>query len=135
MGAAGAQRLAAGVACLVVVDVLSFTTSVSVAVEAGTRVHPYAWRDESASAFARSNAAELAVGRRAVTPDAPWSLSPAALRRAPFTPGSYCPRPTGPPSPRRRADRRWSRAVCATRRPSAGGWHSMVMEHRNGHSP
>jgi 2-phosphosulfolactate phosphatase len=94
-GAAGAERLAAGVACLVVVDVLSFTTSVSVAVEAGTRVHPYAWRDESASAFARSNAAELAVGRRAVTPDAPWSLSPAALRRAPFTPRLVLPSPNG----------------------------------------
>ncbi|MEU9793091.1 hypothetical protein AB0E27_21100 [Streptomyces sparsogenes] len=53
--------------CLVVVDVLSFTTSVTVAVEAGMRVFPYAWRDETAVAFARQKAAEPAVGRRAAT--------------------------------------------------------------------
>ncbi|MFC9825741.1 2-phosphosulfolactate phosphatase [Streptomyces erythrochromogenes] len=94
-GPTGAQRLAADVACLVVVDVLSFTTSVAVAVEAGTRVHPYAWRDETASVFAEERAAALAVGRRAATSDSPWSLSPAALRRAPFTPRLVLPSPNG----------------------------------------
>ncbi|MFE2485057.1 2-phosphosulfolactate phosphatase [Streptomyces mirabilis] len=94
-GAGGAERVAGGVGCLVVVDVLSFSTSVNVAVEAGTRVHPYAWRDETASVFARDNAAELAVGRRAVTAASPWSLSPAALRRAPFTPRLVLPSPNG----------------------------------------
>ncbi|MGO4422472.1 2-phosphosulfolactate phosphatase [Streptomyces sp. MCAF7] len=94
-GPSGAQRLAPDVACLVVVDVLSFTTSVTVAVEAGTRVFPYAWRDETASAFARDRAAELAVGRRAATAASPWSLSPAVLRRAPFTPRLVLPSPNG----------------------------------------
>jgi 2-phosphosulfolactate phosphatase len=94
-GAAGARRLAADTACLVVVDVLSFTTSVSVAVERGTRVFPYAWRDETAVAYARDMDAELAVGRRAATPAAPWSLSPAALRRAPITPRLVLPSPNG----------------------------------------
>ena len=51
-GPVGARRLASGTACLVVVDVLSFTTAVSVAVESGTRVFPYAWRDETASGSA-----------------------------------------------------------------------------------
>lgn len=41
-----------GRACVVVVDVLSFTTSVSVAVEAGTYVLPYPWRDGEATQFA-----------------------------------------------------------------------------------
>lgn len=96
-GPEGARRLMAGgdVACLVVVDVLSFTTAVSVAVDAGTRVFPYAWRDESAVAFARERDAALAVGRRGVTEGSPWSLSPTALRRAPFTPRLVLPSPNG----------------------------------------
>ncbi|MER5638464.1 2-phosphosulfolactate phosphatase [Kitasatospora sp. NPDC002227] len=94
-GPVGARQLAPEVAGLVVVDVLSFTTSVSVAVEAGVRVYPYAWRDESAVAFARERGAELAVGRRAADGAAPWSLSPAALRRAPFTPRLVLPSPNG----------------------------------------
>jgi 2-phosphosulfolactate phosphatase len=94
-GPTGAQQLASGAACLVVVDVLSFTTSVTVAVEAGTQVFPYAWRDETASAFAQSKTAALAVGRRATTSASPWSLSPAALRRAPFTHRLVLPSPNG----------------------------------------
>ncbi|MFD9411610.1 2-phosphosulfolactate phosphatase [Streptomyces sp. NPDC059989] len=94
-GPAGARELAAGGGCLVVVDVLSFTTAVSVAVEAGTRVFPYGWRDETAVAFARSKSAALAVGRSAASPASPWSLSPAALRRAPYAPRLVLPSPNG----------------------------------------
>ncbi|CDR18165.1 hypothetical protein [Streptomyces iranensis] len=39
-GPTGAQQLAPDTACLSVVDVLSFTTSVTVAVEVGTQVFP-----------------------------------------------------------------------------------------------
>ncbi|WP_328908320.1 2-phosphosulfolactate phosphatase [Streptomyces sp. NBC_00234] len=94
-GPVGAARLAQDVGCLVVVDVLSFTTSVTVAVEKGTLVHPYPWRDESARVFADRLSADLAVGRSAATPTSPWSLSPAALRRAPFTPRLVLPSPNG----------------------------------------
>ncbi|MCX4751208.1 2-phosphosulfolactate phosphatase [Kitasatospora sp. NBC_01287] len=94
-GPTGAQQLAENAACLVVVDVLSFTTSVTVAVEAGTQVFPYAWRDETASAFAQARTAVLAAGRRAATSTSPWSLSPAALRQAPFTPRLVLPSPNG----------------------------------------
>ncbi len=94
-GAAGTAALAPSSSSLVVVDVLSFSTSVTVAVEAGTRVYPCAWRDETAAAFARERQAELAVGRRAVSAGRPWSLSPAALRRAPFTPRLVLPSPNG----------------------------------------
>ncbi|SNT42045.1 2-phosphosulfolactate phosphatase [Actinacidiphila glaucinigra] len=94
-GPEGARRVGAHVACLVVVDVLSFTTAVTVAVEAGTAVHPYAWRDATAAAYARRVGARLAVGRREVTERSPWSLSPAALRRAPFTPRLVLPSPNG----------------------------------------
>jgi 2-phosphosulfolactate phosphatase len=94
-GPSGAARVVAGSACLVVVDVLSFTTAVSVAVDAGTRVYPYPWRDRTAATFAAENGAALAVGRRSVSPATPWSLSPAALRRAPSTPRLVLPSPNG----------------------------------------
>lgn len=106
-GPAGAAALAPSSSCLAVVDVLSFSTSVTVAVEAGTRVYPCAWpaepaaesgakrAAEPAAEFARSHRAELAVGRRAVSAARPWSLSPAALRRAPFVPRLVLPSPNG----------------------------------------
>src|SRR5690242_15534963 len=94
-GPAGAAALAPSSSCLVVVDVLSFSTSVTVAVEAGTRVYPCAWPDGSAAESARSHQAELAAGRRAVSAARPWSLSPAALRRAPFVPRLVLPSPNG----------------------------------------
>jgi len=84
-GASGAARLAPQVACLVVVDVLSFTTTVSVAVQMGMRIFPFRYGDATAADYATKSCAELAVGRSAVTPHSPWSLSPAHLRRAPFT--------------------------------------------------
>ncbi|GAA3586456.1 hypothetical protein GCM10022419_080800 [Nonomuraea rosea] len=94
-GVTGADRLAPEVGCIVVVDVLSFTTSVTVAVESGMRVFPYRWRDATASTFADQKGAALAVGRRAASASSPWSLSPAALRRAPFTPRLVLPSPNG----------------------------------------
>lgn len=92
-GLAGATRLSG--AAVVVVDVLSFTTAVTVAVEADTRVYPYRWRDASAAGFAAQVGAELAVGRSQVTESTPWSLSPAALRAAPPTPALVLPSPNG----------------------------------------
>jgi 2-phosphosulfolactate phosphatase len=92
---AGAAALAPSSACLVIVDILSFTTSVTVAVEAGTRVFTYAWRDETAVGFARQHQARLAADHRTASADSPWSLSPAALRRAPFTARLVLPSPNG----------------------------------------
>jgi 2-phosphosulfolactate phosphatase len=70
-GPAGAAALRTDGGTLVVVDVLSFTTAVSVAVERGTAVHPAAWRDGRAEALARELDARLAVGRRETTPQQP----------------------------------------------------------------
>ncbi|MGI5220126.1 2-phosphosulfolactate phosphatase [Nocardia sp. CA-290969] len=94
-GQAGARALGPHSAALVVVDVLSFTTAVSVAVDAGTAVLPYPWRDDSAEEFAVRHDAALAVGRRAISPQRPWSLSPAALRNAPAPPRLVLPSPNG----------------------------------------
>ncbi|MGW4778328.1 2-phosphosulfolactate phosphatase [Streptomyces filamentosus] len=94
-GPAEARALAPAAACLVVVDVLSFTTAVGVAVERGTAVLPYRRRDATAAAYAREHDAALAVGRRRVTAAHPWSLSPAALRTAPAPPRLVLPSPNG----------------------------------------
>jgi 2-phosphosulfolactate phosphatase len=94
-GPAGAEHLAPASAGLVIVDVLSFSTAVTVAVEAGIRVFPYPRHDDAAAAFARRRRAVLAAEGRSASPDAPWSLSPAAVRRAPFTPRLVLPSPNG----------------------------------------
>jgi 2-phosphosulfolactate phosphatase len=79
-GLRGAEECAAaGVSVVAVVDVLSFTTAVAVAVERGIDVYPYRWRDESAVAYARDRDAVLAVGRSQAGPDE-VSLSPVTLR-------------------------------------------------------
>ncbi|BAS15848.1 lipoprotein [Arthrobacter sp. Hiyo8] len=45
MGLDGARAVASGADLAVVVDVLTFTTCVSVAVDRGAIVFPYAWKD------------------------------------------------------------------------------------------
>jgi 2-phosphosulfolactate phosphatase len=78
-GQVGATATAPDVA--VVVDVLSFTTTLVVAVERGIEVLPYLWRDERAATYAEENDAVLAVGRLEAlsAPVAGVSLSPASL--------------------------------------------------------
>ncbi|MDC5697565.1 2-phosphosulfolactate phosphatase [Intrasporangium calvum] len=86
-GPVGAESLVSyaaerGPVVAVVVDVLSFTTTVSVAVESGMTVWPYRWKDDSAVAFARRHDAELALGRRAASTRGGISLSPVSVRDA-----------------------------------------------------
>jgi len=73
-----AAVLGPGPTLAVVVDVLSFSTTVTIAVEAGVTVHPFGSRDPGAEAFAASVGATLAPAR---TLDAP-SLSVSAMREA-----------------------------------------------------
>lgn len=94
-GTAGALALAADVT--VVVDVLSFSTSVSVAVDRGCEVLPFGWHDVRAAAFAADRGAVLAVGRleaQGAGLDAP-TLSPARVQSGPLPRRLVLPSPNG----------------------------------------
>jgi len=80
-GMPGATAIAQGAAVAVVVDVLSFTTALSVAVDEGIEVFPYRFRDASAAAFAATRGAVLAVGRKEAGTSG-VSLSPLSVQEA-----------------------------------------------------
>lgn len=78
---------------LVVVDVLRFSSAVSVAVARGARVWPWRWRDASAEAFAAEHDAVVA-GRRGGASGS-WSLSPVELGGIPAGTRLVLPSPNG----------------------------------------
>ena len=59
----GADAIALDAEVAVVIDVLSFTTTLTVALDGGTTVLSYRWNDSNAANFARQHDAVLAVGR------------------------------------------------------------------------
>ena len=56
----GADAIALDADVAVVIDVLSFTTTLTVALDGGTTVLPYRWNDSNAANFARKHNAVLA---------------------------------------------------------------------------
>jgi 2-phosphosulfolactate phosphatase len=92
-GAEDLERLAPVSDIVVLVDVLRFTTAVSVAVGRGATVFPYRWRDETAATFADVNDAELAGPRG--DPSFRWSLSPTDLMGIPAGARLVLPSPNG----------------------------------------
>jgi 2-phosphosulfolactate phosphatase len=95
-GPVGAQAVQAEVA--VIVDVLSFSTSVTVACERGMRVFPYRWNGAQAEPFAAAHDAVLAVGRLEATKAGAMvapSLSPASLQACEAATRLVLPSPNG----------------------------------------
>jgi 2-phosphosulfolactate phosphatase len=93
-GPVGAEATSAAYA--VVVDVLSFTTTLCVAAERDIEVLPYAWRDSRAAAHALANGATLAVGRfEARSSGKQVSLSPASLASVEGVSRLVLPSPNG----------------------------------------
>jgi 2-phosphosulfolactate phosphatase len=90
-GEQGVQVLVPISDVVIIVDVLSFSTSVEIAASRKAIVYPYRWRDESAGEFARSIGAELAQKRR----DAGFSLSPHSLLNIPEGTKLVLPSPNG----------------------------------------
>ena len=64
---------------VIIVDVLSFSTCVDIAVARGAAVYPYLWKDDRAREFATAVNAELAVPRGTGR----FSLSPASFLDVP----------------------------------------------------
>jgi 2-phosphosulfolactate phosphatase len=94
-GPMGLRRLAPVADVVVIVDVLSFTTCVDVALGQGAIVFPYRWDNGTESAYAAEHGAELAVPRREVDDEHPWSLSPARLAQIPAGTRLVLPSPNG----------------------------------------
>jgi 2-phosphosulfolactate phosphatase len=94
-GERGVEALSPEADVLVVVDVLSFSTSVSVAVERGASVLPYRFDYPSAKTQAERDGLTLAVHRNDVSERHPYSLSPASLQRLPRGTKLLLPSPNG----------------------------------------
>jgi len=93
-GPLGAEVLAGTSGVVAVVDVLSFTTALTVAVDKGIEVFPFRWRDERAERFAQERDAVLAVGRSVARPGQ-ISLSVATIRAADPVARLVLPSPNG----------------------------------------
>jgi 2-phosphosulfolactate phosphatase len=95
-GLNGAAAIGPGARVAVVVDVLSFTTTLTVALDRGIAVLPYPWRDDTAAAYAEQHDATLATGRSRAVPGRGLSLSPASVRQHPAPPARIVlPSPNG----------------------------------------
>jgi len=79
-GLSAVEHLAREVDCAVIVDVISFSTCVSLAVDKGARIYPYPWKDESATEYARKIGAKRASPDRRFS-DKGYSLSPSRRDR------------------------------------------------------
>ncbi len=89
-GEHGVELLAPDVDAIVIVDVLSFSTAVSVAVDRGGAAIPHRWKDATAAERARAKGALLA-GRRG----SGLSLSPVSMLELPEGASVVLPSPNG----------------------------------------
>ncbi len=91
-GPAGLRELSPDSDAVVVVDVLSFSTTVDIAVSGGASVLPYQWKDASAAQFAEEKQAQLASLRRSRSE---YSLSPESVQKIPAGTRLVLPSPNG----------------------------------------
>ncbi len=90
-GRHGAALLGQHCDVVVIVDVMSFSTAVVVALEQGATVFPYVWRDDTAATFASNHGASLAGSRH----DGGLSLSPVSLQALNAGESIVLPSPNG----------------------------------------
>ncbi len=92
-GEQGVAQLAPVSDVVVIVDVLSFSTSVEIATNQGATIFPYRWKDESSVDYALSVNAELASHKRQASNG--YSLSPSSLVDIPAGTRLVLPSPNG----------------------------------------
>ncbi|PLR36416.1 hypothetical protein CYR32_08630 [Chimaeribacter coloradensis] len=93
-GLPAVEYLAGEADCAVIVDVMSFSTCVSLAVDNGARIYPYPWKEASAQAYGRQMGAFTASAERRFTGEG-YSLSPASIRRLSAGDRLVLPSPNG----------------------------------------
>jgi len=91
-GLQGLAALAPSCDALVIVDVLSFSTTVDIVVANGASVLPWRWGDDSAVRFAAGRPGHVAATHRSISG---YSLSPASVRTIPRGETLVLPSPNG----------------------------------------
>lgn len=93
-GLAAAEHLAPHVDCVVIVDVMSFSTCVSIANDNQAYIYPWPWKDESAHRYAQENNADVASFARTLAGEH-YTLSPTSLLAIPAGHRLVLPSPNG----------------------------------------
>lgn len=93
-GSAAINAMAGSVDCVIIIDVMSFSSCVSLAVEKGARIYPYPWKTDSAHAYARLRAAQVASVRSRFTGEG-YSLSPTSIQHINKGDALVLPSPNG----------------------------------------
>lgn len=93
-GVQAVEQLAAEADCVVIIDVMSFSTCVSIATERGGFIFPYPWKDARAQDYAAVKNAQCAqFDRRFEGPG--FTLSPCSLQEMPAGTRLVLPSPNG----------------------------------------
>lgn len=92
-GLAGIEQLAPVSDVIIIVDVLSFSTCVSIAIDNEATVYPYKYKDKTAAEYAAAKRAILASPYRKTTEG--YSLSPTSLLKIPKRTKLVLPSPNG----------------------------------------
>ncbi|MHA6313664.1 2-phosphosulfolactate phosphatase [Pantoea sp. S-LA4] len=93
-GLSAVEGLASEADCIVIIDVISFSTCVSLAVDKGARIYPWPWKDDSARQYA------MKIGAQAASPDRRfsgegYSLSPVSIQNIREGESLVLPSPNG----------------------------------------
>ena len=94
-GLNGIKALLADSDVIIIVDILSFSTSVDIALSRNAIVYPYAGDSDSTLAFTTEKDAILATKRPSAEQESTFTLSPSSLQNLPIGARIVLPSPNG----------------------------------------